>query len=93
MEPELEPELPFLGRSVGAESRSRLFKAALSPSFRKEKPCSCIRNEFSSIYTDTVGADPMGSEPEPELAPGPWASRAGAAQKSGGFATLNALHI
>ena len=36
-----------------------------------------------------VGADPTGTEPE--SAPGPWASGAGAgaAQKSGGFATVN----
>ena len=33
-----------------------------------------------------AGADPIWSEPE--SAPGPWTSRAGAAQKSGGSATL-----
>ena len=72
-EPELEPEpsgaaifraapepVPdSIFWSVGAESRSRLFKAAPAPSFgkakkksKKEKPCYRIRNEFSSIYTD-----------------------------------------
>ena len=39
-----------------------------------------------------AGADPSRSEPEPESAPGPWrpgaGARAGAAQKSGGSATL-----
>ena len=33
-------------------------------------------------------ADPSRSEPEPESAPGPWSSGAGAAQKSGSSATL-----
>ena len=35
-----------------------------------------------------AGADPSRSEPEPESAPGPWRPGAGAAQKSGGSATL-----
>ena len=36
-----------------------------------------------------AGADP--SRTEPELAPGPWLSGAGAAKKSGGSATLNSI--
>ena len=35
-----------------------------------------------------AGADPNRSEPEPESAPGPRLSGAGAAHKSGGYATL-----
>ena len=37
-----------------------------------------------------AGADP--SRSEPESAPGPWPPGAGAAQKSGGSATLPIIH-
>ena len=39
------------------------------------------------------GADPIWLEPEPELAPGPRTSGAGAAQKSGGSATLSSKYL
>ena len=38
-----------------------------------------------------AGADP--SRSEPESAPGPWQPGAGAAQKSGGSATLYSTHM
>ena len=43
---------------------------------------------WSRLFLPGAGADPSRSEPEPESAPGPWSSGAGAAQKSGGSATL-----
>ena len=49
--PEPVPE-PFFG-SVGAESRSRLFKAALAPSFIKaEKKSLVLVLGINSIYRD-----------------------------------------
>ena len=45
----------------------------------------------AASFLPGAGADP--SRSEPELAPGPWPSGAGAAQKSGGSATLiNLVH-
>ena len=41
---------------------------------------------WSRLFLPGAGADPILSEPE--LAPGPWTSGAGGAQKSGGSATL-----
>ena len=41
---------------------------------------------WSRLFLPGARADP--SRSEPELAPGPWLSGAGAAQKSGGSATL-----
>ena len=41
---------------------------------------------WSRLFLPGAGADPILSEPE--SAPGPWTSGAGAAQKSGGSATL-----
>ena len=41
---------------------------------------------WSRLFLPGAGADP--SRSEPESAPGPWQSGAGAAQKSGGSATL-----
>ena len=41
---------------------------------------------WSRLFLPGAGADP--SRSEPESAPGPWPSEAGAAQKSGGSATL-----
>ena len=41
---------------------------------------------WSRLFYPGAGADP--SRSEPESAPGPWPPRAGAAQKSGGSATL-----
>ena len=41
---------------------------------------------WSRLFLPGVGSDP--SRLEPESAPGPWTSGAGAAQKSGGSATL-----
>ena len=40
----------------------------------------------SRLFLPGAGADPIW--PEPESAPGPWTSGAGATQKSGGSATL-----
>ena len=42
----------------------------------------------SRLFNPGAGADPSRLEPEPESAPGPWQTGAGAAQKSGGSATL-----
>ena len=42
---------------------------------------------MSRLFLPGAGADP--SRSEPESAPGPWPSGAGAAQKSGGSATLH----
>ena len=41
---------------------------------------------WSRLFLPGAGADPIWSEPE--SAPGPWTSGAGAAQKSGGSVTL-----
>ena len=41
---------------------------------------------WSRLFLPGAGADP--SRSEPESAPGPWPPGAGAAQKSGGSATL-----
>ena len=41
---------------------------------------------WSRLFLPGAGADPIRSEPE--SAPGPWPPGAGAAQKSGGSATL-----
>ena len=49
------------------------------------------RATWSPLFLPKAGADPSRLEPEPELAPGPWPS--GAAQKSGGSATLLAPAI
>ena len=45
---------------------------------------------WSRLFLPGAGADPSRSEPELESAPGPWrpGAGAGAAQKSGGSATL-----
>ena len=42
---------------------------------------------WSRLFLPGAGADP--SRSEPESAPGPWRPGAGAAQKSGGSATLS----
>ena len=52
-------EPPLLGLSrffllVGAESRSSLFKAAPTTSFRQakqEKPCSSVKDDLRAFYT------------------------------------------
>ena len=46
---------------------------------------------WSRLFLPGAGADP--SRSEPESAPGPWPSGAGAAQKSGGSATLGKNNI
>ena len=44
----------------------------------------------AAFFLPGAGADP--SRSEPESAPGPWPPGAGAAQKSGGSATLPIIH-
>ena len=51
------------------------------------KNCSAWSRSWSRLFLPGAGADP--SKLEPESAPGPWPSGAGAAQKGGGSATLN----
>ena len=46
------------------------------------------RSRQEPPFLPGAGADPIWSEPEPTSAPGPLTSRAGAAKKSSGSATL-----
>ena len=83
-----------------SESRSRLFFKAASAAFfvkqKKGKPCCCDKTvnviqkvlvyRAGDAFFSGAGADPVWSEPE--SAPGPRTSGAGATQKSGGSATL-----